>query len=429
MFEMDYQELINLLVVPLIKIALLLFGLMTAAAYLVLLERWIAAWVQDRLGPNRVGIPFTNIRVFGLGQPLADGLKFIFKEEYTPAHVDKFLYILAPLVILAAALAIFAVIPFGSILPPPGVAGLDQPIPLVVAPGVDVGMIYVFALSSIAVYGVILGGWASNDKYSFLGGLRSSAQLIAYEVPLGLGILGVVLCTGSLRLDTIINHQAVTGIWNAFSQPLGLVVFTVAAFAEAARLPFDLPEAEQELVGGYHTEYSGMKLLLFLIAEFLHMVTAAFLIVILFFGGWHLWGVTGVETDLSARWTSSLVSNPVYASWLLAIVRILVLLTKVLLVIVFFMLVRWSWPRFRFDQLMNLAWKVMLPLGLVNLIAVSILYEFVPDLDTRWHTAIVIGGGWLALFIGWLGAGALAPLHGDNRARRVVTPLETELGR
>ncbi len=181
---------------------------MTAAAYLVLLERWIAAWVQDRMGPNRVGIPLTKIRVFGLGQPLADGMKFIFKEEYTPAHVDKVLYFLAPMSILSAAMAIFAVIPFGSVLPDsflPASWGVEQ-IKLVVAPGIDVGMIYVFALGSIAVYGVILGGWASNNKYSFLGGLRSSAQLIAYELPLGLGILGVVLAAGSLAAGH--DHRA-----------------------------------------------------------------------------------------------------------------------------------------------------------------------------------------------------------------------------
>ncbi|HEX3869322.1 MAG TPA: complex I subunit 1 family protein, partial [Pirellulales bacterium] len=252
------------LVIALVKIALLIGGLMTAAAYLVLLERWIAAWVQDRIGPNRVGIPLTKIKLFGLGQPLADGLKFIFKEENTPAHVDRILFTIAPISILAAALAIFAVIPFGSVLPEDvGIAGVEQPIQLIVAPNIDIGLIYVFALSSIAVYGVILGGWASNSKYSFLGGLRSSAQLIAYELPMGLGILGVVLFSGSLRLENIIDQQAGTGLWNVFLQPIGFLVFLVAAFAESARLPFDLPEAEQELVGGYHTEYAGMRLLMY----------------------------------------------------------------------------------------------------------------------------------------------------------------------
>src|SRR5262245_28762398 len=274
---------------PLIKIALLIGGLMTAAAYFVLLERRMAAWTQDRIGPNRVGIPLTNIRLWGLGQPLADGLKFILKEDFTPAHVDRRLYTLAPLMILAAALAVYAVIPFGSLIPTHiGSWKLsDRPIDLVVAPGIDVGVIYAFALTSIAVYGVILGGWASNSKYSFIGGLRSSAQLIAYELPMGLGILGVVLAAGSLDLERIMDYQANYG-WFALAQPLGFVVFLVAAFAEAARLPFDLPEAEQELIGGYHTEYAGMKLLLFLVAEFLHMITASFLIVVLFFGGWHL---------------------------------------------------------------------------------------------------------------------------------------------
>jgi NADH-quinone oxidoreductase subunit H len=390
----DLPTLAAVFLVPLVKIALLIGGLMTAAAYLVLLERWIAAWVQDRIGPNRVG-------PLGLLQPLADGLKFIFKEEYTPAHVDKFMFVLAPVTILAAALAIFAVIPFGSVLPPLDIPGVEDPIELVVAPGCDVGMIYVFALSSIAVYGVILGAWASNSKYSFLGGLRSSAQLIAYEIPLGLGILGVVLYSGSLRLDTIIDTQARSGVWNIFTQPLGFVIFLVASFAESARLPFDLPECEQELVGGYHTEYAGMKLLLFLVAEFLHMMVAAALIVILFFGGWHLWGVTGSENQVT---------------WVGAILRILVYAAKIMVVILFFMLVRWSWPRFRFDQLMSLAWKVMLPLGLLNLVAVAIMteYDITSGPVSVW---LMAAGGWAVLLMGWVGTALAAPLHDDNRPK------------
>jgi NADH-quinone oxidoreductase subunit H len=285
-----------------------------------------------------------------------------------------------------------------------------QPIELVVAPGVDVGMIYVFALSSIAVYGVILGGWASNNKYSFLGGLRSSAQLIAYEIPLGLGILGVVLAAGSLRLDRIILEQAETGVWNVFVQPLGFSVFLVAAFAEAARLPFDLPECEQELVGGYHTEYAGMKLLLFLIAEFLHMI------VILFFGGWHFWGMS-VPADGAITWFEALL-------------RVVVLGVKVLGVILFFMLVRWSWPRFRFDQLMNLAWKVMLPLGLVNLVAVACALEFATvrqQAGTPLSAWLIVGVGWGVALVGWILAALLAPLHTDNRPRmEALRPPEFE---
>ncbi len=402
-------------IVALVKIGLLIGGLMTAAAYLVLVERWMAAWVQDRKGPNRVGIPLTKIRLFGLGQPLADGLKIILKEDFTPKHVDKVLYAAAPIMLLAASLAIFAAIPFGSSLPPIPALGLTAEEPLLVAPNLDVGVLWVFALSSIAVYGVILGGWASNNKYGFLGGLRSSAQLIAYEIPLGLGLLGVVLAAGSLRLDRIIDAQASTGTWYAFAQPLGFIVFLVASFAEAARLPFDLPEAEQELVGGYHTEYSGIKLLLFLVSEFLHMVTAAFLIVIMFLGGWHLWGITGsgaVET------------------WWVAIIRFLVLSAKIFGVILFFMLVRWSWPRFRFDQLMSLAWKVMLPLGLANLVTVATIEEFRPQLvdalgasQAGWVAVLI---PWGVFFVGWIAAGMLTPSGTDNTPIRTHGPLDVE---
>lgn len=399
----------------LIKIGLLVGGLMTAAAYLVLVERWMAAWVQDRKGPNRVGIPLTKIRLFGLGQPLADGLKIILKEDFTPRHVDKVLYVAAPLVLLAASLAIFAAIPFGSVLPPLGIPGLPDPVPFLVAPGLDVGVLWVFALSSIAVYGVLLGGWASNNKYGFLGGVRGSAQLVAYEIPLGLGLLGVVLAAGSLRLDVIMNAQAETGIWYIFAQPLGFIVFLVASFAEAARLPFDLPEAEQELVGGYHTEYSGIKLLLFLVSEFLHMVTAAFLIVIMFLGGWHLWGVTGSGQEVT---------------WLGAFLRFVVLSSKIFGVILFFMLVRWSWPRFRFDQLMTLAWKVMLPLGLANLVTVATIEEFRPQLSEAVGPATA---GWIALlipwgvfFVCWITAGLLTPSGTDNTPIRTYGPLDVE---
>ena len=402
-------------IAALVKIGLLVGGLMTAAAYLVLVERWMAAWVQDRKGPNRVGIPLTKIRLFGLGQPMADGLKIIMKEDFTPRHVDKVLYTVAPLVILAASLAIFAAIPFGSVLPPLGIPGLPDPVPFLVAPGLDVGVLWVFALSSIAVYGVLLGGWASNNKYGFLGGLRSSAQLVAYEIPLGLGLLGVVLAAGSLKLDAIMNAQAESGIWYAFAQPLGFLVFLVASFAEAARLPFDLPEAEQELVGGYHTEYSGIKLLLFLVAEFLHMVTAAFLIVIMFLGGWHLWGVTGSSQEVT---------------WLGAFIRFGVLSAKIFGVILFFMLVRWSWPRFRFDQLMNLAWKVMLPLGIANLVTVATIEEFRPQLVAALGAgpaaAIALAAPWAVFFLGWIAAGMLTPSGTDNTPIRTHTMLDAE---
>lgn len=398
-----------LLIEALVKIAILIAGLMTAAAYLVLWERWIAAWIQDRRGPNRVGIPLTNIRLFGLGQPLADGVKFIFKEEITPKHVDRFLFFVAPLAIFIAAMLAFAVIPFGSVLP---VEGSHGPIQLVVAPGLDVGLLYLAAVGSIAVYGVILGGWASNNKYGFLGGLRSGAQLIAYELPMGLGLLGVAVATGSLRLEEVIRQQAQTGMWNVFLQPLGFVVFCVAVTAEAGRLPFDLVEAEQELVGGYHTEYSGIKLMMYLVSEVLHMMTAAALIVILFLGGWHFWGLTGCSQEVT---------------WLQAILRVLVLGGKVLALITFFMLIRWSWPRFRFDQLMGLAWNVMLPLGMVNLALAAVWLEYGPRLSA----CVGLGSGtaqailgWAALLVSWLIVTLIVPTSTDNRARLEAQDLD-----
>lgn len=404
-------------ILAVVKVAIMIGTLMTAAAYFVLLERRIAAWTQDRVGPNRVGAPLSlfglkDLRLWGLGQPAADGVKFIMKEEYTPAHVDKRLFVLAPISILTAALAVFAAVPFGDVLPVPESWGLGKEISLVVAPGMDAGMIYIFALSSIAVYGVILGGWASNNKYSFLGGLRSSAQLIAYELPLGLGILGVVLASGTMNLEEIMTAQA-TGGWYGLLQPLGFIVFVTAAFAEAARLPFDLPEAEQELVGGYHTEYAGLKLLLFLVAEFLHMILASFLIVILFMGGWHLpFGITGPLPTLE----NPTPDIPLWAG----IARLIVLSLKIVLVIVFFMLVRWSWPRFRFDQLMALAWKIMLPLGMVNLVAVAILYEtrtlFEGGDGWYWNSLIALAG-WVVCLVAWAGVAWANPLVTDNRAQ------------
>jgi NADH-quinone oxidoreductase subunit H len=224
-----------------------------------------------------------------------------------------------------------------------------------------------------------------------------------------------VLAAGSLKLDVIMNAQAESGIWYAFAQPLGFIVFLVASFAEAARLPFDLPEAEQELVGGYHTEYSGIKLLLFLVAEFLHMVTAAFLIVIMFLGGWHLWGVTGSSQEVT---------------WLGAFLRFGVLSAKIFGVILFFMLVRWSWPRFRFDQLMNLAWKVMLPLGIANLVTVATVEEFRPLLVEKFGAGpagiVALAAPWAVFFLGWIAAGLLTPSGTDNRPIRTHSPLDAE---
>jgi NADH-quinone oxidoreductase subunit H len=229
-------------------------------------------------------------------------------------------------------------------------------------------------------------------------------------------LLGVVLLAGSLKLDTIITRQAATGVWNIFLQPLGFFVFVIAATAEAARLPFDLPEAEQELIGGYHTEYSGMKLLLFLIAEFLHMIAASFLIVILFLGGWHFWGITGSEA--------------VSPSWIIAILRLVVLGAKIFAVIFTFMIVRWSWPRFRFDQLMSLAWKVMVPLGLVNLVLTAVLVEYGDSISQSLGinaTLFTLIVSWVVTLAAWVVAGIMSPLATDNRPQSIVTPFDAEM--
>ena len=360
---------------PLVKIALVVGASQAAVAYLVLVERKAAAYLQDRFGPNRVG-------PWGLLQPLADGLKFILKEEIVPDGADRALFLVAPVSILATATFVFAAIPFGYVVPWPG----RDPIALTIAPGMDIGLLFVFAVGSLGVYGVILGGWASNNKYSLLGGLRSSAQLVSYEIPLGLSVLGVLLYAGSLRMETIMTAQAQSGWWWVAVQPLGFVVFLVSGCAEATRLPFDLPECEQELIGGYHTEYTGMKFGMFAFAEYLHMIVVAFLSVILFFGGWHFWGLAPYTEGNQVGWGGALL-------------RVAVLNFKVLLMIFFFMWIRWSWPRFRYDQLMNLAWKVMIPLGLLNLAICAFCQEFLSPDD--FLTRALLGWGAVGACVAW----------------------------
>jgi NADH-quinone oxidoreductase subunit H len=348
----------------LIKILLVVAVSQGSVAYLIYVERKVAAYAQDRIGPNRAGREFGI--PFGLLQPLADGAKMLLKEDVVPAYVTKPLYLLAPMIAIVAAMIGFAVIPFGpvGITAPtmPGFLGGDR-IDFQIAPYMDVGIVYVFAIGSLAVYGVILAGWASNNKYSFIGGLRSSAQLISYEIPLGLSILGMVLLAGSLDLNDIINWQDRHGFfgWGIFVQPLGFLIFLISSFAETNRLPFDLPESEQELIGGFHTEYSAMKFGMFFLGEYLHVITVSFLVVILFFGGWDLPFV------LDSRQTGLFI----------ALVKMLVILFKVALVIFFMMWVRWTLPRFRYDQLMDLAWKSLIPLALVNLVATAAILQLI----------------------------------------------------
>jgi NADH-quinone oxidoreductase subunit H len=322
----------------------ILGAILGTCAYLIYVERKVSAFMQDRLGPNRVGPA-------GLLQPIADGLKFLLKEDIIPAHVDRLLYLSAPAIAVSTALLAFAVVPFGPTTVAPAERSNYE---FVIAPHVDIGILFIFAVTSLTVYAIILSGWASNNKYSFIGGLRSSAQLVSYEIPMGMSVLGVILLTGSLNLEWMIDQQVRQG-WNIWYQPLGFLIFLVGAFAECNRLPFDLPEAEQELVGGYHTEYSALKFGLFFVGEYTHMVTTSFLLAILFFGGWHL------------KWIAEADSG--------VVVKLIVLVLKVTFFILFYMFVRWTIPRFRFDQLMGLAWKVLIPLALANVVAVMIIKE------------------------------------------------------
>jgi NADH-quinone oxidoreductase subunit H len=375
-----------------------------ACGFLIYLERKVAAFIQDRVGPNRVG-------PVGIFQSVADGLKFLLKEDIIPRHVDRFLYLLAPALALGTALLAFAVVPFGPTSPrprPPMTPSAFQqrdPVAMeayrekvkayrqeeeayrgsyqcVIAPGLDIGILFVFAVASLNVYGIILGGWAANNKYSFIGGLRSSAQIISYEIPMGLSILGVVLLAGSLNFEWIIHKQAQPAerslaTWNVFFQPLAFLLFLVSSFAETNRLPFDLPEAEQELIGGFHTEYSALKFAMFFLGEYTAVITTSFITVIAFFGGWHLPWIA--EPD---------------SSWL---IRVLVFVAKMTFFIFFFMWVRWTLPRFRFDQLMGLAWKVLIPLSLLNLVCVMVVKEF--QLSPWWllpaSLLLLLGAGWL----------------------------------
>lgn len=364
---------------------LVIFGVVQGAcAMLIYVERKIAAFVQDRYGPNRVGPA-------GLLQSVADGLKFLFKEDVIPSHVDKKLFLIAPCVSLVTAMLAFAVVPFGPTEPAPEMPmALARPLPAdataaqkdaydktrtdyrnalarhhdsyqaVIAPGVDIGILFIFALGSLAVYGIILGGWSANNKYALLGGLRSSAQIISYEIPLGLSILGIVLMARSLNLERIVWQQASGDwpVWYIAYQPLAFLIFMISAFAETNRLPFDLPEAEQELIGGFHTEYSAMKFALFFLGEYANVITTSFLMVILFFGGWHFPFIATTEPGMVGF-----------------VAKFAVITLKVSLVIVFIMFVRWTIPRFRFDQLMGLAWKVLIPLALFNLVAVMVVLE------------------------------------------------------
>ncbi len=337
------MDIITVIVEALIKIGFVLTVTLTTVAYLVYFERRIAAWVQDRLGPNRVGWQ-------GILQPFADVLKLLLKEDIVPAKANKTLHFLAPVIALIVATSTYAVIPWG-----PVTEIFGRQVKMVVA-DVNIGILYVLALTSLGVYGITLAGWSSGSKYSLLGGIRSSAQMISYEVSMGFSIAGVLIVAGSLRPYDIVNTQINT-LWNAILQPIGFITFVVSAFAETNRLPFDLPEAEPELVGGYHTEYSSMRFAGFFLAEYANMIIASAMIVTLYLGGWAIPFID--KFNLSA--------NAVF--WL----SVLSFFIKVGVVLFFFILVRWTIPRFRYDQLMKLGWYVMFPLSILNLVWVALV--------------------------------------------------------
>ncbi len=337
------MDIWQIILVAAIKIFIAVNVLLMSVSYLVLFERKISAWAQNRYGPNRVG-------VWGAMQPFADVLKLLLKEDIVPEKANKFIHSLAPFIALFVAFSTYAVIPIG-----PEVNIFGQNIQLIVA-DVNIGILYVMALTSLGVYGITFAGWSSGSKYSLLGGVRSTAQMISYEVSMGFSIAGVLMFSGSLSTVEIVNAQY-GWMWNAILQPIGFITFLVSAFAETNRLPFDLPEAEPELVGGYHTEYSSMKFAGFFLAEYANMIIASALIVTLYLGGWQI----------------PYVDRLGLGDGLVAILQILAFLIKVGALLFFFIWVRWSLPRFRYDQLMNLGWKVMFPLALINIIWVAVL--------------------------------------------------------
>ncbi len=327
----------------LIRIVVVLVLMFLTAAYLVYFERKISAWAQNRLGPNRVGW-------YGLLQSFADVFKLMFKEDIVPDVANKKIHALAPIIALFVAFTTYAVIPLG-----PGITIAGYQIPMVIA-DVNIGILYVLALTSLGVYAITFAGWSSGSKYSLLGGIRSSAQMISYEISMGFSVGGVILLAESLRPIAIVESQS-GWMWNIIVQPIGFITFLVSAFAETNRLPFDLPEAEPELVGGYHTEYSSMKFAAFFLAEYANMLIASTLIVTLYLGGWQ---IPYIETlGLS--------------SGLVVALQVAGFFIKVGALLFFFIWVRWSIPRFRYDQLMTLGWKVMFPLSLFNIIWVAVL--------------------------------------------------------
>ena len=328
--------MIDTLLIPLLKIAVLVNSLLVSVTFLVLMERKVIGWAQSRLGPMRAG-------PHGILQAIADPIKLILKEDITPAKADKWVFTLAPIMSLVPALVVFAVIPFG----------FD---PLYYVADINVGLLFIVAVTSIGVYGIILGGWASNSKYPLLSSLRASAQLISYEIAVTITLVSVILTAGTLSLVEIVEAQQESGVWFGFIQPVALVLVFIGGLAETNRIPFDLPEAETELTGGFHTEYSGMRFSLFFLAEYAHIIAISAVVTILFLGGW-------LRPFPSV---GALAFLDIIPSWIWFVGKIFVFLYV-------FIWLRATLPRYRYDQLMNLGWKVLIPIALVNLMVTAVI--------------------------------------------------------
>ncbi|MFZ5880002.1 MAG: NADH-quinone oxidoreductase subunit NuoH [Chloroflexota bacterium] len=353
----------------LIKSLFVIFALLTGFAYLTLYERRALARIQVRIGPNRAGWQ-------GLLQPVADAVKLIFKEELTPAKADKLIFFWAPIVTMVPSIVIAAVVPFG-----PTTTLFGRTIVFSVA-SINVGVLFLMAVASIAVYGIVLAGWSSNNKYAMLGGLRSSAQMISYEISLGLGFVTAILLGNSMNLHDIVNAQR--NIWFAVVQPVGALIFMIVTLAEVNRAPFDMPEAEQELTAGYHSEYSGMKFALFFMAEYQKMIAICMIAATLFFGGYReFWFLKDTFLSVDAFWS---IGPWQFQAWFLGPVY---LLLKVVVLLFFMIWIRATWPRIRYDRLMSFGWKVLLPLSLVVVFISAVGVLVAQELGNHWYLVII----------------------------------------
>ncbi|UCC27196.1 MAG: NADH-quinone oxidoreductase subunit NuoH [Gemmatimonadales bacterium] len=407
------------------KVLAVFTATMLVVAYTTLAERKISAWIQDRSGPNRVG-------PWGLLQPIADGIKNFLKEETMPATANRFWFVAGPMLSITPALVTIAVVPFAAPLPTPwGVVDM-------IVADIPIGILYILALSSLGVYGLVLSGWSSNNKYAFLGGLRASAQMVSYEVALGLSLVSVLMLAGNVTLTQVVWQQQEMGFWFAFPLSLGFILFLISAFAETNRLPFDMPEAESELVTGYHTEYSSMKFSMFFIAEYSHMLTASALMATLFFGGWDLPGAWD-----NAFWHEGMLiagfdaaGAPILAqpAWWKTLLTLAGFGLKTVFFLFLYIWVRWTLPRFRYDQVMSLGWKVMLPTALAYVMVVSATVLVLDLLEVSYGFTFglvltLVSGLCTVAFLFFLDSdriisGASVPYRQDRPVRMPVTQVD-----